>query len=222
MTDYLTLASTKPKAQDKITSVGFPGSTDRVTDVQRQPPSFASGSVASLSTTKKGVPVIQVNVAVSNGMSGGPTLNDAGQVIGINSFGAVGENQDFNFVTDTDVMKKFFEAQGVKSEVVNPTPTALGGTSDLDSLPTASSSSSFPWVLVAGTSWSSCSSAVGCSSSFSRTRRRPRRVCHRRVPTLSGKSSSASRPSARHGKRSRLRQSPPQYPPSSSPTQPLQ
>ncbi len=152
---YLPVSAAKPKPQDKVTAVGFPGSVERVTDATRQPATINSGSVSSLSTTTGGVPVIQVNAAVSGGMSGGPTLNEAGEVIGINSFGpSAQENQDINFVTDTDVMRRFMASNGVKldsaptqSRVTATAPTQAAGPAVEQA---SSTSSSTPWWLIAG------------------------------------------------------------------------
>ena len=148
--NYLKLAANKPKEQDTVAAVGFPGSVDALTDVARQPASITSGTVSSLSQTKQGVPVIQINAPVSGGMSGGPTLNQANEVVGINSFGNRNETQSFNFITDTEVMNKFMTSNGVKLTVATASATSTSGPSHLDSLPASSSSSSFPWVLVAG------------------------------------------------------------------------
>lgn len=125
VTDYLSIATVKPKVEDKVTSVGFPGSVDSVTDVKRQQATFTSGTVSAPSTTKKGVPVTQINAAVSRGMSGGPTLNANDEVVGVNSFGVVGETQPFNFVTDTEILRDFLSDNGVEL-VAASAPSATG------------------------------------------------------------------------------------------------
>jgi hypothetical protein len=50
-------------------------------------------------------------------MSGGPTINLDSSVIGINSFGIVGETQPFNFVTTSQLMLELMHDKGVKNEI---------------------------------------------------------------------------------------------------------
>lgn len=113
-TAALAIADEQPEVGEEVVAIGFAGSVDDVTATDRQPPSHKSGSVSSLSTSTKGAPVTEIDAAVSGGMSGGPTINENGEVIGINSFGIVGESQPFNFVTDTESMRTFMEQNGVR------------------------------------------------------------------------------------------------------------
>lgn len=120
-TPGLPLAEDKPSVGDQVTSVGFPGSVAAVSDPLRQLPSYKFGTVSSRQYTDKGVPNTEIDAAVSEGMSGGPTLNEDGQVIGINSFGIRGESQPFNFVTDTETLSDFLRRNGV-----DPAATPVG------------------------------------------------------------------------------------------------
>lgn len=110
---YLPIAADRPVVGDDVVSVGYPGSVDQVSVDSQQPPSHKRGSVSSYTTTSNGAPVTEIDAAVSGGMSGGPTINSAGEVIGINSFGITGETQPFNFVTDTAALRVFLERNGV-------------------------------------------------------------------------------------------------------------
>lgn len=109
----LTVATDRPEVGSDVVSVGYPASVDSVSVDNQQPPSQKRGSVSSHTTTSGGVPMTEVDAAVSGGMSGGPTLNSAGEVIGINSFGIRTETQPFNFVTDTSTLRVFLERNGV-------------------------------------------------------------------------------------------------------------
>lgn len=113
----LVVAAETPEVGDDVTSIGYAGSVDDVTDTQSQPPSHKRGSVSSLSTTTKGVPMIEIDAAVTQGMSGGPTLNADGEVIGINSFNIRDESQPFNFVTDTEELRNFLEQNSIDMPV---------------------------------------------------------------------------------------------------------
>jgi serine protease Do len=102
----------------KIVSVGYPGSVDDVTDAATYDPSFKDGAVSSQKTIGDGlVAVTEVNAALSGGMSGGPTVDLKGRVIGINSFGPVGEPQPFNFIFPVKEIAGLLADEGVENEL---------------------------------------------------------------------------------------------------------
>ncbi len=112
-TPALKIASNAPTTGDSVVSIGFPGSVAGAADVSRQPPSFKPGTVSSGTVTGSGAPNTEISSAMTQGMSGGPTVNLRGEVLGVNSFTLRGEAQAFNFITDTDTMRRFFSTQGV-------------------------------------------------------------------------------------------------------------
>lgn len=74
--------------QDNLTIIGFPESGD----VNDAPTDFLTSSVnkvfvSAMKTTDKGAPVIQVGGNVEHGDSGGPALDEQGNIVGIVSFG---------------------------------------------------------------------------------------------------------------------------------------
>ena len=115
-TPALEVAEGTPVTGDTVISIGFPGSVMSIADIERQRPSHKNGTVSSRQYSKRGVPSTEIDAAVSQGMSGGPTINADGKVIGINSFGIAGESQPFNFVTDTSTLRDFLTANGVHLE----------------------------------------------------------------------------------------------------------
>ena len=113
-TPALGLADGVPDTGEAVTSIGFAGSVSRFADVDRQHPSHKSGSVSSRQYSNRGVPSTEIDAAVTPGMSGGPTLDADGKVIGINSFTINGESQAFNFVTDLKMMREFLTRNGIE------------------------------------------------------------------------------------------------------------
>jgi hypothetical protein len=113
-TPGLPVSTDTPSMGQEVTAIGFPGSVSDVSDVSRQAPSYKSGTVSSRQYTDRGVPNTEIDAAVSGGMSGGPTLDEQGGVIGVNSFGIGGETQPFNFVTDTETLRDFLSRNGVQ------------------------------------------------------------------------------------------------------------
>lgn len=131
-TPALPISDQTPQVGDKVTAIGFPGSVMSVADVQRQLPSYKSGYVSSRQYSTQGVPNTEIDAAVSGGMSGGPTINEAGEVIGINSFSITGETQQFNFVTDTETLRDFLTSNGVEL-ATTPAPPEAGDVAVTDS-----------------------------------------------------------------------------------------
>ncbi|OBH22677.1 trypsin [Mycobacterium sp. E342] len=96
-----------------VLAVGFPGSTERVTDPSLDPTN-KSGKVSKKSTMGT-IPEYEIDAAVSPGMSGGPTIELNGKVIGLNSFGPTGEPQAFNFIAPADGLAAVLAGKGVKA-----------------------------------------------------------------------------------------------------------
>ncbi|GCE18749.1 trypsin-like peptidase domain-containing protein [Dictyobacter kobayashii] len=93
LTDTLSVPlgdSTNVNPQDKLTIIGFPGNAD----VSKAPDSLLTSSlnqiyVSSLKASDSGAPLIQVGGNVEQGDSGGPALDNQGNIVGIVSFGTV-------------------------------------------------------------------------------------------------------------------------------------
>src|SRR5262249_30637884 len=96
-----------------VTAIGYPASVDKVTDPSNEP-SFKDGHVSAMQTYN-GLPFIQTDSALSAGMSGGPVVNAAGQVVGLNSYNIVGETQQFNFAADLSTIQQVLTRNGVPS-----------------------------------------------------------------------------------------------------------
>jgi serine protease Do len=99
-----------------VLSVGYPASSDVVTD-QTLEPTFKDGRISSQRTREGGLlPVYEVSSALTGGMSGGPTVDLDGRVIGVNSFSAAGEVQQFNFLTPVSLVAEMLNRNGVSNE----------------------------------------------------------------------------------------------------------
>ncbi len=98
-----------------ILAVGFPESTKRITDPSLDPTN-KSGTVSKKSTLGS-IPEYEIDAAVTEGMSGGPTIELNGKVIGINSFSPVGEPQPFNFVAPAGNLAGLLAGKGVTARL---------------------------------------------------------------------------------------------------------
>jgi S1-C subfamily serine protease len=100
----------------EILAVGFPASSDGPTDATSGP-TFKDGRISSEKTRNDGLlPVLEISAAVSGGMSGGPTVNLEGKVVGVNSFKAIDEQQ-FNFISPSSLVAEVLTDQGVHNEL---------------------------------------------------------------------------------------------------------
>lgn len=112
-TPPLIVGNAAPQVGDPVTSIGFPGDVRDIGDQsQLARASFKSGTVSSLQVTPQGVAMIEVSDPLSGGMSGGPTVDNDGVVIGINDMSLNGD-ANFNFVTNTPDLRSFLLSHGV-------------------------------------------------------------------------------------------------------------
>lgn len=104
-------------------SVGYPASVGQVSDASLSDPSFKSGNISSVRTNGT-YPVYEMSSALSGGMSGGPTVEPGGHVLGVNSYGlANGADQAFNFAQSSQTLSSLMTDAGVKNEL-GPVATA--------------------------------------------------------------------------------------------------
>ncbi|ORW23772.1 trypsin [Mycobacterium palustre] len=95
-----------------VLAVGFPESTQNITGPSLDP-TYKSGKVSKKSTVGPS-PEYEIDAAMSEGMSGGPTIGLNGKVVGVNSFAPAGETQPFNFVAPAEGLAALLAARGVK------------------------------------------------------------------------------------------------------------
>ncbi len=112
----------------KVLSIGYPGSTDEVTDASFEPTN-KDGQISSKKTSGS-VPVYETSAALSGGMSGGPTVDLNGRVVGINSFKINGEEQAFNFLAPSSNLAELLTRNGVKPSLGDIDKTFRKGLTD--------------------------------------------------------------------------------------------
>jgi hypothetical protein len=122
----LPIAPGAPRLGETVTSIGFPGLNIEETDGidvralasggkspaevlqdSRLQPVNTSGTITARQF-RQGVAVYQINADLAEGISGGPTLNSRGEVLGVNSRMTVPFlGQNFNVITDTGMLREF-------------------------------------------------------------------------------------------------------------------
>jgi serine protease Do len=108
--------------QDNIWVIGYPAAAD--SDLLSPDSSLVSsmnaGQISATSKkTDQGSPVIQINAAATHGNSGGPVINEKGEIIGLLTFRGDTVNgqevQGFNFAVPVNTVKEFVNQAGVRN-----------------------------------------------------------------------------------------------------------
>ena len=110
---------------DRIHIIGFPSVVlghELLNASAKMEASVTSGAVSGFRQDRANQPVIQTDAPAAGGNSGGPALNDAGEVIGVLTFvspAVDGEGavvQGFNFIIPSAAVAKFLEGTSVPRE----------------------------------------------------------------------------------------------------------
>lgn len=103
------------KASDDVYALGFPGDADLIDDTPSGDPddvTITRGIISKIST-QGGRGIFQVDVSINSGNSGGPLVNEHGQVIGINTF-KVSSASGINGVVRIDELIPMLESRGIE------------------------------------------------------------------------------------------------------------
>jgi serine protease Do len=112
--------SSKVQVADRIVVIGYPGVADfkgLLDEKSQLEASVTEGSIAALKRANSGDPILQISAPITHGNSGGPAINESGQVVGLATFGNEGEVQGFNFLVASATLSEF-----VKQIKINPAP----------------------------------------------------------------------------------------------------
>ncbi|MCQ5364799.1 S1C family serine protease [Anoxybacillus salavatliensis] len=111
--------SDRVQNQDNIWVIGYPAAAD--SDLLSPDSSLVSsmntGHISAASKkTEQGSPVIQIDAAATHGNSGGPVINENGEIIGLLTFRGDTVNgqevQGFNFAVPVNTVKEFVKQAG--------------------------------------------------------------------------------------------------------------
>jgi pSer/pThr/pTyr-binding forkhead associated (FHA) protein/V8-like Glu-specific endopeptidase len=115
--------SDKMQVGDKIFVMGYPGAADsEVLDAKSQlEPTTNDGSISAKKTSADGAPILQTNANTTHGNSGGPVINEQGEVVGLLTFRGNTVNgqevQGFNFIVPSLTAQEFVRQAGTENRL---------------------------------------------------------------------------------------------------------
>jgi S1-C subfamily serine protease len=116
--------SARSQVEDHIVVLGYPGVADfeSLLDEKSQlEASVTDGAISSLKRAASGEPILQISAPITHGNSGGPAIDQRGNVIGLATFGNQGEVQGFNFLVASATLMEL--VKDAKLEL-KPSPTS--------------------------------------------------------------------------------------------------
>lgn len=107
---------------EQVYALGYPGVATfhpLISEESIAEATLTRGIVSARKTMLGGWQVIQTDVAITHGNSGGPVFNDRGEVIGLATFGSADEErgqevQGMNFIVPTTVVQEFIKEAKIK------------------------------------------------------------------------------------------------------------
>lgn len=100
--------STKSQVEDHIIVIGYPGvadAKDLLDEKSELQPSVTDGAISALKHATTGEQILQISAAITHGNSGGPAIDQHGNVVGLATFGT--EVQGFNFLVAASTLMDF-------------------------------------------------------------------------------------------------------------------
>ncbi|MEW6129248.1 MAG: trypsin-like peptidase domain-containing protein [Acidobacteriota bacterium] len=110
--------SDKVQLQDHITVFGYPGAADTglLDNKSFVEASITDGKVSARKNSQDGAPILQISAPTTHGNSGGPVVNDKGEIVGLLTFRGDTVNgqevQGFNFVVPSSTVMEFVKQSG--------------------------------------------------------------------------------------------------------------
>jgi len=99
--------SARSQVEDHIVVLGYPGVADfgQLLDEKSQlQASVTDGAISSLKKASSGEQILQISAPITHGNSGGPAIDQRGNVVGLATFGNEGDVQGFNFLVASSTL----------------------------------------------------------------------------------------------------------------------
>jgi serine protease Do len=113
--------STKSQVEDHVVVIGYPGVADMqdlLDEKSQLEASVTDGAISSLKRATTGEQILQISAPITHGNSGGPAIDQHGNVVGLATFGNEGEVQGFNFLVASATLMEL-----VRKANITPKPS---------------------------------------------------------------------------------------------------
>ncbi|HET7505971.1 MAG TPA: trypsin-like peptidase domain-containing protein [Kofleriaceae bacterium] len=113
--------SSKSQVEDHIVVLGYPGVADSewlLDEKSQLQASVTDGAISSLKRAASGEQILQISAPITHGNSGGPAIDQRGNVVGLATFGNDGDVQGFNFLVASATLLEL-----VKDAKIEPKPS---------------------------------------------------------------------------------------------------
>lgn len=113
--------SDETQVGDPVWILGFPGAADSDLLARNASlePTTNDGKISAKKMSQDGVPILQTNASSTHGNSGGPAVNDKGEVVGLLTFRGNEVNsqevQGFNFIVPINTAREFVRQAGTEN-----------------------------------------------------------------------------------------------------------
>ncbi|MFT3694853.1 MAG: trypsin-like peptidase domain-containing protein [Kofleriaceae bacterium] len=124
--------SAKSQVEDHIVVIGYPGVADfgaLLDDKSQLQASVTDGAISSLKKAATGEQILQISAPITHGNSGGPAIDQRGNVVGLATFGNEGDVQGFNFLVASSTLMALVEKAKIQP---GTSPTSKAWSSGLE------------------------------------------------------------------------------------------
>jgi TolA-binding protein len=107
--------SRKSQVQDQVVVIGYPGAADLKTlfdDKSLLQPTITDGAISALKNASSGEQILQISAAIGHGNSGGPAIDQRGNVVGLATFAT--DVQGFNFLVASATLVELIKAERIE------------------------------------------------------------------------------------------------------------
>lgn len=116
---------TQMSTGDPVYVLGYPGVATfhpLISEESMSEATLTTGLVSARKKVKDGWDVLQIDAAITHGNSGGPVMNDKGEVIGLATFGSADEQrgqevQGLNFIVPSTIVNELINKSSVKPQM---------------------------------------------------------------------------------------------------------
>lgn len=122
------------KEGSPVIVIGYPGlvagGADSIVNAKSSAtPTITKGIISAIKADQAGLKLIQVDASIDHGNSGGPAINEKGEVIGIATYGIGSQSGNYNFLRDIEDLKKLAQEN---SMTIAPSATYIEWAQGLD------------------------------------------------------------------------------------------